>query len=491
MTGRYGLNTGRKFLPLLVVSAILVLLIFLDAEKLFALDNVASEPEYKDNTSKTSLSLSQAIDIALRKNRGIASSAYNAESTRYSIDAARAEFDLQLIPTGEATLEGGTVTDSDYVSVGMQFQKKLEYGTVVSIGPQVTRTYDSSSHYNTTDMGVTVIQPLLRGAGKETATGNLQTAEAAYKTSLRNVYQTRVNTVLGTVSSYYEAVRQLEMLKLYEKMSERLKGHSAIARSKEKVGLSTPMDTYRAEIPLKETEDSIISASEAYQSAKNKLKLILALPQTTELELIVPETFNDFNLSLDDAIDTALKNRIELEQMNQDMAEAERNAEIAKQNILPDLNLVVKYGRYASSNAVNLPANLNHNRYSLSLQVGSDISRTAEKAAYRQSLLNIKTLNVSLESKKEDISWEVRKQWLSLRESTKRIEIRKYQIKQGEEKLALAEVKFAHGMADNFDIIEAEKELQSARGNLLSAEIECAIGNYNLKAILGTLVLRN
>jgi outer membrane protein TolC len=46
-------------------------------------------------------------------------------------------------------------------------------------------------------------------------------------------------------------------------------------------------------------------------------------------------------------------------------------------------------------------------------------------------------------------------------------------------------------MADNFDVIEAEKELQSARGNLLAADIEYASGIYNMKAIMGVLVPRN
>jgi outer membrane protein TolC len=96
-----------------------------------------------------------------------------------------------------------------------------------------------------------------------------------------------------------------------------------------------------------------------------------------------------------------------------------------------------------------------------------------------------------MEGSMESISRDVRKQWLSLKEASKRMEIRRSQIKQGEEKLALAEVKFAHGMADNFDIIEAEKELQSARGNLLAAEIDYAIGIYNMKAITGVLVQRN
>jgi outer membrane protein len=452
---------------------------------------VCSQKSYASSFSSVLLTLDQAINLTLQTNRNIANSQYGAESQRYSIDAARAVFDLKLIPTGGVNLTGGNNTDYNYTSAGLQFQKKLEYGTSVSIGPQITRSSWQSSQQYTTDMGITVTQPLLRGMGREITTDSVQSADSAYKTSLRNVYQTKVNTVLETISVFYDAVRQKEMLQLYEKMGARLKGHSEIARAKEKVGLATPMDTYRAEMPLKEAEDAMITASAAFQDAKDRLKLILALPQNTELEVTAPEAPVFRELSLDDAIDTAFKKRIEIEQMSHDMAEAERKAAIMKHNILPDLNLVVGYGRYAMAETMGQSAGFELDRYSVSLQAGTDIFRTAEKAAYQQSLINIKTLSLNVDSKKEDISRQVRKQWLSLKEAVNRMAIRKSQIKQGEEKIALAEVKFAHGMADNFDVIEAEKELQSARGNLLAAEIEYAGGIYNMKAIMGVLVPRN
>jgi outer membrane protein TolC len=43
-------------------------------------------------------------------------------------------------------------------------------------------------------------------------------------------------------------------------------------------------------------------------------------------------------------------------------------------------------------------------------------------------------------------------------------------------------------MANNFDLIEAETELQEARTNLLAAKIEYIVGTYRLRAALGTLI---
>lgn len=454
----------------------------------------AKEPGFQSEAglpARRVLNIEQAISIALRQNRDIANSEYSAQSRRYAIDASKALFDLQLVPTGSASLNGGGPGDYDYYATGVRLQKKTERGTTVSIGPQVTRSAWQSGPYYTADMGVTLTQPLLRGMGKEVTTDGIRTANADYKTSLRNVHQTKVNTVLETVSAFYNAVRHMELLQLYEKMGARLKGHVQIAQAKEKVGVSNPMDTYRAEIPLKETEDALIMASEALQQAKDQIKLILALPQDLQIELAVPEAPDITESSLEDAVSTAMEKRVEVEQTNQDIAEANRKTSIMKHNILPDLDLVFRYGRYAAADTFHQAAGLDHSRYSISLQVGSDISRTSEKAAYEQSLIAVKTLRTDLENKKENIKWQVRKQWLSLQEAAMRMDIRRAQIRKGDEKLALAEVKFAHGMADNFDVIEAEKELQNARASLLDAQISYAIGTYNFKAIIGTLVPRN
>jgi len=482
---------GENFPPPFFAGAAIASVFFMVAVFTFAGESLLDINSGDNQPEKIILTLEDAISMALKQNRDIANSQYDAELQRYSVESAHSLFDLKLIPAGGVTLNGGNYSNYDHASTGIQLQKKLIYGTSVSVGPQITRLSRESIRQYTTDLGVTVTQPLLRGMGREITTDGLQTANAAHKTSQRNLYQTKVNTALETISAFYDAVRQMEMLDLYKKMRERLEGHSEIAQAKEKVGLSTPMDTYRVEILINDTEDAMVTASELFQNAKDRLKLILALPQDTELWLAAPEPPDMGDISLDDAVETALRKRIEIEQINQDISEAERKAAVRKQDILPDLNLVLKYGRHDTADTIEETTALDRDRYSVGLHITSDIARSAEKAAYQQSLINIKKLSIDAENRKEDIKSQVRSQWLSLREAVKRMEIRNAQIKQGEEKLALAEVKFAHGMADNFDVIEAEKELQNARSNLLAAEIDYAIGSYNLKAVLGTLVPRD
>jgi outer membrane protein TolC len=98
--------------------------------------------------------------------------------------------------------------------------------------------------------------------------------------------------------------------------------------------------------------------------------------------------------------------------------------------------------------------------------------------------------NLLLEEKREEIARQVRRQLDALKKHEEGIQIRKEQIDQAQGQLALAQIKFDHQMADNFDIIEAETELLTAKAALLSDETEYISGTYRLRAILGTLVER-
>ena len=70
----------------------------------------------------------------------------------------------------------------------------------------------------------------------------------------------------------------------------------------------------------------------------------------------------------------------------------------------------------------------------------------------------------------------------------KGIEYQRDQVHQARGQFELARVKFRHGMASNFDLIEAETSLRQAQSGLISAVMEYIVGTYRLRASLGTLV---
>lgn len=475
---------GERFLPPTFIILWVSLVLLFPAGLLHAGEK-ESPPQIREAhaSSITTLTLQQAVDVALSNNRSITSSRFRAESQAHSVAAARSDFDVKIYPGVNTNASMG----SSNVGAGIAIRKKLESGATVSLSPTVNVA--NQQYWN--DVSLTVEQPLFKGFGKDVTLDSVRSAEFSKETAVRSIYQTKVNISLEVITTFYNALKQREIKNLYDIMASRLKGHSAVASAKGKVGLATPMETYRAEIRLKEAEDSATQASEAFLDALDRIKVILSLPLETGVDLVVPDPPDYMPSELAVAVDTALKNRIEIEQAQAEIREAERRSLVMKQNTLPGVNLVMSMGQYAMGDTFGQAATLNQNRWNVALQGSTDLQRAAEKSAYQQSLLNVKMLRLDLENRIEEIDKQVRKQWNAFKEDEKRMRIRREQMQQAREKLALAEVKYAHGMADNFDVIEAETELQRAKVMLLTAEMDDAVGRYNMKAIMGTLIVKD
>lgn len=149
---------------------------------------------------------------------------------------------------------------------------------------------------------------------------------------------------------------------------------------------------------------------------------------------------------------------------------------------------MANYNRLGNDDNFAGAAGLSEETWTINLVGTTDWSRTADKATYRQSLLSVKRAQLSRSTRMDNITREVRQNFDALEKARERMQIRDEQINQAKGKQALAKVKFNHGMANNFDLIEAETELQEARSNLLAAQIEYIVGMYRLRAAVGTLI---
>lgn len=426
------------------------------------------------------MTIEEAISLALRANRTLSRSASGLESQRLSLSSVLSEFDVKIRPSADA----GYSNDTENFGAGLSLEKKFDTGVRAAFDPGIGKSDDLYS----AKIGISLNIPLLRGFGRKANLDAADRSEFAVRTGERSLYLTQNNVVLDTVSAVYDIIRQKEMIRIFESQIRKLKAHAKTARIREKVGLATPLDVYRAEIRLKDVEDSLTLARESFRNGEDRLKLILAMPVEKLIEVSAPLESEKVRIPLNKAVAIALDRRVELKQAEDEVWEARRRSEVAKHNILPQLDLAFDYGRHSSSEHFRGATDLNEDRWSIRLVSNTDVARTYEKTAFRQSLISIKTARLNLEAKQAEIQREVRRQLEAMIKAEERLRIRKEQIKQARGKLALAKIKFNHAMADNSDIIEAETEIRNAKVSLLSVNIEYIVGTYQLRAVLGTLI---
>jgi outer membrane protein len=476
-------STHNRVQYLLLV--LLILYAWIGPGGLHAQENPPDPPVATDAESAAPLTLADVIDLALRDNRTLRSSSYGVESRQLSVDAAQSEFEWKLFPQATATASEETRSLGGGVSV----EKRFTPGPIASVSPEIVRNYDGDRDETYSSvLGVSLTMPLLRGFGTSVNLNGVRSAEYSLRTARRSHYLVKVNTVLEAVAAVYNIVQQRELVHMYSDQAQRFYGHVVMARAREKIGLATPIDVYRAQIRLKDIQDSLNRSQEALRNAGDRLKIVLATPLEQALEVVAPLEFQPVDINGVQAVETALRHRVELQQSDDDLKEAKRASRISKNDLLPQLDLVANYTRLGNDDAFAGASTLSEELWSVNLVSTTDWSRTAEKATYRQSLLAVKQVELNRASRIDSIKREVRQFYDALQKARERMQIRKDQIDQAAGKLALAKIKFSHGMADNFDLVEAETELQQARSNLLAAQVEYIVGVYRLRGALGTLI---
>jgi len=90
------------------------------------------------------------------------------------------------------------------------------------------------------------------------------------------------------VSAVYEIVEQEHLEKLYMTQVEMYRGHAKTAMIKEKAGLASSIDVYRARISIKDAEDNLSRTQKSLADAKDRLKLILAIDLSMDIQATAP-----------------------------------------------------------------------------------------------------------------------------------------------------------------------------------------------------------
>ena len=440
-------------------------------------------PTSKHGFAVYSLTLETTVKMALERNREIINARRNLQNQHYFSDLARSEFDMRIHPAISYNVSSEKESDNN-LGVGLTFTKKYSTGATFSVSP----TLEGTSGEYTGGIGVDISQPIFRGAGSLKNKDAILSSRYALSAEERNYYKLREQIVLEAIAAFYDLARREDLLHISESLVARFSGHVMTTMAKENAGYATPIDVFRAKISQKNAEDSRVSEQEALENAKDRLKTVLALPQSVDIKVEKSYDISFEPPAMAEAIDIALRNRVEISQVTEDVTENERMVEIARHNLLPDLSLSFNYSKEGWKGEEEAHDPPESESWAINLVSTSEIGRKREKLVYRQKLLALANARVLVEKKENEIINDVKARVRLLDKAKELIKIRGEQIHQAKGKLELAQVKFTYGMANNFDLVEAENELSRAQIERLRASVDYIVGAYYLKAAMGGLL---
>ncbi len=294
-----------------------------------------NSPDISLHAQKIEMTLGDAIYLGLRNNRSIRSAYLNRISQKFDLTVPQDRFNPKLTLSGNYL---ATYNQDDRYRQGAVSPKTTiltPYGSRVSLGWNYINTKANMAGFSTNDgASITVIQPLLRGAGKNIATAPVRLAQLSEQINRLNLKSIISQTVTGIITSYRALLQAQEQLKIARESLNRSHKLVDVNRAMIAAGRMAEFEIVQAEAEVASQELIFEQARNDLDAKRLELLQLLSLDLNTPIEATESLQAHDTKVDVVQAIKQAeysqpqwLIKLIENEQANIDLAVAHNNSQ--------------------------------------------------------------------------------------------------------------------------------------------------------------------
>ena len=152
----------------------------------------------------------------------------------------------------------------------------------------------------------------------------------------------RQRLAVDVTRSYYQVIQQRQLLAVARQSLDRSESLRRASTARLEVGLVSKLDVYRAELQASQAQESMVRAETSLDSELERFRNLLGLSPSDPLQpeaLVLPEDIDDDVEPVEILIQRALQNRLDLLETRDEVGDARRTESLAKQNLLPQLDL--------------------------------------------------------------------------------------------------------------------------------------------------------
>lgn len=467
------------------------------------------------------LTLQAAASLALLNNREIRVERLGPRIREQETQRERAAFHPSLVvdgstdsgQTASASLLAGTTTpETESAEWNSAIRTKLITGAVASLEFK-NRRLESNSKFQTLDplytssLAFTLTQPLLRDFGPNINQTRIKIARNSLDISQHQVQVTTANVLAEVESVYWDLVLALEDLNIRRRSLELTGRLTERTRALVAEGRLPEIAMLQARAAVVEKENDVLVAETAVGDARARLREVLNLDPGADLAFVPLDkpTAEVRVVDLQQAQQAALANRAELQQAKLDLDNKQLALRYAKNQTLPQLNLVGSYGLSGTAGSstledldpriqailarrgIELVAPSTQGGYGTSLEnlfsgdfpswkVGFTLTiplgNVAARSELRKAELELERAELNLKSLERRIALEVEKLASQLQVAPKQIEASRLAREHAERRLEMAQEQFQLGLAPMTALTEAERDLASAERGVLRAIVD-------------------
>ena len=394
---------------------------------------LGSIPQGKASSETIDLTMEDALDRGLKCNLGL----FLSNETTAEARAAKLRSLAELLPNISGT-----------------FGEELQRINLQAIGIQNPLFPTSVGPFGLTATQATGSWMLLNLAYID----NYRAAGETVKAAEFNYRDARDTVVLAVGASYLLVIAQESRVEATQAELKTAQALYQLASDQEAAGLAPNIDTLRARVQLQVQEEALILAENDLEKQRIALARVIGLPVQQKFRLVnrvpytpVPE------VSLSGAYDLALATRSDYKAAQAQLRAAELRRAAAWKGYLPSVGVSAAYGvlgyhpdslapNYSAAATLNIPVFQGG-------RVNADIKETEAQLKERQA---------QADNLKARIEQEVEDSILDLRAAARQVDAAKTGLDFAQQALAQSQDRFAAGVTNNVEVIQAQQQLASA-----------------------------
>lgn len=364
---------------------------------------------------------------------------------------------------GEFRIEGeiiNTLRVTQRLPYGGNVEARLVSQLTDELRNAATEDYESSS-----DIVLTADIPLLRGAGIVAREDRIQ-AERNVVYAARRFERFRREFFVDIASDYFDLLLQRENINNQIERLESVRREQNRIRELFEAGRRSAFEVNNFRQNVLRSEDNVLAAKETYRVALDRFKNRIGVPLDQEIALApVDLTLPEPDITPTKAALLALDYRLDLQNRRDQIDDARRSVNVAKNNLLPDFDL---------SGSANIPtqsdrrlggANFRTDEgdYTVAARFSLPLDRQIER-------LNLRSATITLERAIRDLDNFINGIIIDSRQAVRDIERAQFSILQQEEairinELRLEETQLKIDTVDPQSLLDAQNELLLSRND--------------------------
>jgi len=457
---------------------------------LFACPVFAQLPDNAGMTHRASeqsitLTLSDAIALGLRNNRSVKSAYLQRVAQKFDLRVAEDSFTPKLTISGNYLY--GKNQDSPYTerNLGPETTLLTPYGTRLSLGWAHQNIRNGSQEmYNNDGASFTLIQPLLRGAGKDVTTAPRELARLTEAQNKLMLKATLAHTVTDIAAAYRNVQRASEELNIIEVSLTRAKALLEVNTALIEAGRMAQVDSVQTEADVANQELAVEQARNERDSTRLALLQLLALDLRTPLVVSRPASPQFVRINVADALKLAKQTQPAYLSQLINNKKDDINVLLARNGQLWDISLVAS-ARDTHSRSAGTDRNVGRDNY-IGVQVEIPVGDMAPRQATLNAEVNQKVQRLASEESEQQLTRDI---YTAVNEVNTRwkqygIAVRAYDLTR--QKVDIERQKLAVGRSSNFQVLSFETDLRNAENARLTASIRYQAAITALDEVMGT-----